>query len=112
MNFKDYSNAELAVLISAAITEYQCRLKAAGRDAQLKVPPRPSIEFEGNAPSYDEQQKAEQCLYLFKTKGFVHAEDVREYRRIASKFPEWIKLNHYPDDVRGSSAQRWKELQL
>lgn len=105
IELKKLSTADLAKLISEAMNEYQRRISAptfvAAPDLQIQVV---------ISPTEVEKSHVASCLRLLKTGGVIRARDVREYRRIATAFPEWIRQKRYPDDVRGAAARRYVDF--
>lgn len=99
------STADLSKLISAAMNEYQRRISEPSLIAAPE--PVPPVVI---APTEVEKSHVASCLRLLKTGGVIRADDVREYRRIANAFPEWMRQKRYPVDVRGASARRYVDF--
>ncbi|WP_234085246.1 hypothetical protein [Azonexus sp. R2A61] len=96
------STTELSKLISSAMAEYQRRISAPVT-VSAAAPERTVVL----APAAADKAHVLSCLRLLKTGGVIRASDVREYRRVASQFPEWFKQSGYPNDVRGAVARRY-----
>lgn len=96
------STADLSKLISAAMNEYQRRLSA----PTFVATPEPQAAAV-ISPTEADKAHVLACLRLLKTGGLIRAVDVREYRRIANEFPDWMQQKRYPNDVRGSVARRF-----
>lgn len=99
------STADLSKLISAAMNEYQRRLSEPSFVVSAE-PPAPVVI----SPTEVEKAHVASCLRLLKTGGVIRADDVREYRRIANSFPDWMRQKRYPDDVRGAAARRYVDF--
>jgi len=99
------STTDLANLISAAMNEYQRRLSAPVVMKTTELASPTVI-----APTESDKAHVAACLRLLKTDGIIRAEDVREYRRIARDFADWMRLKRYPDDVRGAGARRYVDF--
>ena len=97
--------ADLSKLISAAMNEYQRRLSTPSFVATAE--PQASVVI---CPTAADKDHVSACLRLLKTGGVIRADDVREYRRIAKEFPDWLKHRRYPEDVRGSAARRYVDF--
>lgn len=99
------STSDLSKLISAAMNEYQRRLSAPAFVATLETQAPVVIP-----PTEADKAHVSACLRLLKTGGVIRADDVREYRRIANEFPDWMRQKRYPDDVRGAAARRYVDF--
>lgn len=105
IDLESMSTAALGKLISDAMAEYQRRI-AAPTIVQSTDPAPPLVR----APIRQDESHVTACLRLLRTGGVIRADDVREYRRIANEFPEWLRLKRYPDDVRGAAARRYVDF--
>lgn len=109
VDFDLMSSADIAGLIESASAVLKARLtaSAAAGDAHEKA----ILEAATKKPSISEIQHIKDCLRIYRESSFVYADDVREYRRIARKFPEFMALERYPNDCRGTAIQRWNNRQ-
>lgn len=101
------TTAALGNLISAAMAEYQRRLNAPVIVKTAEPEPKTVV-----SPTKQDIAHVSACLRLLKTGGLIRADDVHEYRRIAREFADWMRLNRYPDDVRGAGARRYVDFNV
>ena len=112
-NFSDYTTQKLVELINVAAAELASRTLLIHEPKKLQTKIKPVVAARPNDwPTEAEEQHLKLCLHLFKTKGFVRADDVKQYRAIVSKYANFANERGFPDDCRGSSAARWSERQI
>lgn len=108
------SDAELAGLIAAAMTEFQRRqISAPGKPATLEPPqiaPTAPAKRPVKTPTESDQRFVRACLRLLRTKGYIKAADKDHYRAVVKKHPRWTKIQGYPDSLRGSTADHWLDF--
>lgn len=107
IDFETMTSAEIAELIKSASAVLQNRLTAAEQASDEHE--RAQLEAVSKRPTTMEIRHIEDCLRIYKKNGFVYADDLHEYRRIAGKFPEYMKAKRHPMDCRGSEIQRWAD---
>lgn len=100
---------ELLQLISAASKELEQRVTAGTAVIERKPAAEPYV-IVIKEPSRSDKELAKRILALRRKNGFVLADERRDYKRIISAYPDWAQQQRMPDDVSGSSYNRWGRL--